>query len=304
MISKIIKPDNDQQYSFLGQNEREDIKIIFHTFSTDNFLKWAFISLNSIDLSYGNETEKIFQTLNISDAQKVILKKYTNNCHIYDLQLSDEEIFRQIDIPKRLINKFKDDLKHGLTTDDNYKLKLFISVNLRYLSLRNIFSQLKKNTNFNFFIHSDVDINHRSNLVEKIKNVDFDLALFGRNFQKTSNLPLGAYLIFKNTENSEKFLENWMKNINLSSFKKWPRGYGQISLKNTLMTSVKNDEIKLLDLSYTNNISFSKTSDKNSDIWLNSNSKHEGSAFETPFKNSLNDISIRVQDLSNKIDSL
>ena len=63
MISKIIKPDNDQQYSFLGQNEREDIKIIFHTFSTDNFLKWAFISLNSIDLSYGNETEKIFQTL-------------------------------------------------------------------------------------------------------------------------------------------------------------------------------------------------------------------------------------------------
>ena len=304
MTSKIIKPDNDQQHIFLGQNEHEDKKIVFHTFSTDNFLKWAFISLNSIDLSYGYEIEKIFQTLNISDAQRAIIKKYTNNCHIYDLQLSDEEIFKQIDIPKRLINKFKDDLKYGLTTDDNYKLKLFISVNLRYLSLRNIFSQLKKNTNFNFFIHSDVDINHRSNLVEKIKNVDFDLALFGRNFQKTSNLPLGAYLIFKNTENSEKFLEHWMKNINLSSFKEWPRGYGQISLKNTLMTSIKNDEIKLLDLSNVNNTSFSKTSDQNSDIWIKRNSKHEGPAFETPFKNSLKDLSIRLEYLANKIDNL
>jgi len=70
------------------------------------------------------------------------------------------------------------------------------------------------------------------------------------------------------------------------------------------MTSIKNDEIKLLDLSYANNISFSMNSDQYSDIWLNSNSKHEGPAFETPFKNLLNDLSIRLEYLANKIDNL
>lgn len=304
MIAKIIKPDANEQYNFSYQHPYHKEKIVFHTFSTNNFLKWAFISINSIDFSYGYNIRKIFQTLNINNEQKNLLQKYSNNCHIFDLQLTDEVIAEKTGIPLKLLNKFKDEMKFGLTTSDNYKMKLFISVQLRYLSLRNIFSELRKKENFNFLIHSDVDINHRSNIIEKIQNKNFDIALFGRGFQETSNLPLGAYLIFKNTENTEKFLENWMKNINLLNFKEWPRGYGQISLKNTLITSLKNDEINIFDLSSNKSINFSKASQPNADIWLNSNSKHEGSAFGTPFQNSIHDLGIRAEYLSTKIDIL
>ena len=59
----------------------------------------------------------------------------------------------------------------------------------------------------------------------------------------------------------------------------------------------------VFDLSNNENIKFSKLSETDSDIWLNSNSKHEGSALLTPFLNSINDISERLQNLSEILDN-
>ena len=65
-----------------------------------------------------------------------------------------------------------DELKHGSTTEDNFKLKLFISVQLRYLSLKDTFDKISQNKNFKYLIHSDVDVTIGAILYQKLKNID------------------------------------------------------------------------------------------------------------------------------------
>lgn len=303
MQEKIIQTDSNNSYSFINNNEKHSSETIFHTFATDSFLKWLCISFYSIDFSYGFGVKKIVQTLN-SEKYQQLINRFSNNCEIYNLNLTNEHIAKKINLPINKIEKYKDELKHGSTTEDNFKLKLFISVQLRYLSLKDTFDKISQNKNINYLIHSDVDVNHRSNILSKIKNYTFDIALFGRGFLTSINQPLGAYIIFRNTHKTKTFLDKWGQNINSIDFEKWQRGYGQITLRDSLIRMVKTNEIELLDLSTIKEIKFSKLSEKDADIWLNSNSKHEGSAFDTPFSNSISDISERIHLLSQSLDKI
>ena len=301
---KKIKTDSEKPYTFICNEENHQNDLIFHTFATNTFLKWLYISLNSINLSYGYSTKKIIQTLNASDMQKKYINNFSNNCDLYNLVLSDDYIAEKIDIPISKINNFKSELKHGLTTQENYKYKLFISVQLRYLSLKNTLDTYSNNKNFKYLIHSDIDVNHRSNVLNKIQNKNFDIALFGRGFLSNINPPLGAYIIFKNTKKAKIFLEKWGNCINSIEFKYWKRGYGQTTLKEVLSYAIKENDIDFLDLSNLNEIKFSKLSEKDSDIWLNSNSKHKGSAMKVPFEDSVLDLSKKIDNLSNRLDKL
>jgi len=293
MTLNIINNSNPP-YTFNNINNIDNEKYLFHSFSTSNFLEWLPLHSNSINLSYGNGTKQIIQTLNLTEKQKNVLYCDNKNVEIYNLELDELSISEQINIPLSKIQKFKDELKNGFTTNENYKLKLFISVKLRYLSLKGIFNELQKLSSFSFLIHSDIDINHRTNLIDKIKEYDFDIGLFGRNFLLDQSLPLGAYIVFKNTQNAYNFICDWMKTINNIPFDDWPRGYGQISLCQVLKNSIKRNTIKLLDFSKIENLRMSKLSDDSADIWLNSNSDHSGSSLETPFFDTINDLGKRI----------
>ena len=304
MQEKIIHTDSINSYSFVNNNNEKNLnEIIFHTFATDSFLKWLYVSFYSIDLSYGFGIKKIVQTLN-SEKYQDLIHKFSNNCEIFNLNLTNDHIAKKINLPINKIEKYKDELKYGSTTEDNFKLKLFISVQLRYLSLKDTFDKISQNKNFKYLIHSDVDVNHRSDLLSKIKKYSFDIALFGRSFLTSMNQPLGAYIILGNTKKTKNFLEKWGQNINSIDFENWQRGYGQITLRDTLINMVKTNEIELFDLSSIQEVKFSKLSEKDADIWLNSNSKHEGSAFDTPFLNSISDISERIHLLSQSLEKI
>ena len=276
----------------------EKVPYVFHTFSTKNFLPWFPIYCRSIKQSYGDDSKIILQTLNASSEDFQLLRHLDASVEIHNLELSDEEISDFLLINSRTLSRFRDEMAYGKTTDENFKFKIFISVYLRYLTIKSMLVLTKKKLNFEYFIHSDVDISHRTDVPKKMGSNNFDLALFGRNYAKSDNVPLGAYLIFKNSESSISFLDYWYSFINEMPFHKWPRGFGQMSLGAALEVNLASKQFKIIDLSEDNEITFSKSSERSSDIWLNSNSKHQGSSFEVPYANSLTDIVETTQAFS------
>ena len=275
---------------FLPYNKGYESNLLFHSFATNNFLNWLPIYSRSIQNSYGDATNIILQTVNLSEQNREKIHKINSKIKVYNLEISDQEVCAFLGINGKILEIYKNQMAFGSTDNNNYKYKVFISVYLRYLTLKDLISEAKKNYEFEFFIHSDIDVSHRHNLIKKIKERNFDLALFGRKFLKNKNLPLGAFIIFKNNEKSLRVIDEWYDIIKQKKMEDWPRGYGQSSLKTALKKCIMEKKAEILDLNTLIETSFSKDFDTTSDIWLNSNSNFGGSAFDVPFERSSFDI--------------
>ena len=275
---------------FLPYNKGYESSLLFHSFATNNFLNWLPIYSRSIQNSYGDATNIILQTVNLSEKDHEKINKINSKIEVYNLEISDQEVCEALSINIKTLEVYKNQMAFGSTDNKNYKYKVFISVYLRYLTLKDLIIQAKKNHDFDFFIHSDIDISHRLNLIEKISDRNFDLALFGRKFFENKNLPLGAFIIFKNNEKSLRVIDEWYDIIKQKKMEAWPRGYGQSSLKMALKKCIMEKKAEVLDLNTLIEASFSKDFDSTSDIWLNSNSNFAGSAFDVPFERSSFDI--------------
>lgn len=273
-----INTDSIPSYEFQEININKK-KIIFHSFATESFFGWIPIYFHSIYNSYGFGTKFVFQTVNSLNLYNSSFQGFSEDVDIYNLEISKKYISDKLNININQLERFIKELKIGKLTEENYLLKIFFSVQLRYQSLSKIFLILQNKYDFDYLIHSDIDVYHRTNIIEKVIDKDFDIALFGREFKHLDidKQPLGAYIILRKTPGALRFLNNFNLEINKLSFNKMPRNYGQISLKKVLLNNIQKAEFKFLDLTLENNLSFSKIggiskSAKYADLWLNSNS--------------------------------
>lgn len=308
---KKIRTKSAPSYEFQKVSLKNKNNIIFHSFFTDKYTGWSRLHFHSINESYGFGSRHILQTMNLNEESNINFN--SKDINLYNINIDNKYIAKKLGVSLDKLKILFNKLLIGDLDSESFKLKLFISVQLRYQSLQEIYQHLQESNDFDFLIHSDIDVYHRTNLIEKIDDKDFDIALFGRGFDEKSNevsaQPLGAYLIFRNSPKLNIFFENWNQAINSLPFKEWSLNYGQISLKNVLIDNIKQKKFKLLDLSKEDNINFSKLSflknkNINYDIWLNSNSKFKKDEnFSKENRESPNKLSYltTIQDLSNRI---
>jgi hypothetical protein len=276
-------------------------KCVFHAFATKNFLKWFPIYSKSIKNSFGDKSKIILQTLNATQLDIDLIKYYHENTDIYNCEINVTEISEITKISIDDIIQFQNEMVYGETTSENYKYKVFIAVYLRFRSILTYFQIARKTMDFKYFIHSDIDVSHRMDVTAKLEKYDFDISMFGRGYQNGLSQPLGAYIICRNNEKAKKFFEIWNNLIDSISITDWPRGFGQLTQRDALIEVQCNTNLKFLDLT-DSTIGFSKLSEKNKDIWLNSNSHHPGSNFKTPYENTIEDLSKAYVRLSSLFD--
>lgn len=309
---KTIRSNSTPSYEFQSKNNNSKNEILFHSFFTESYKGWAPLYMHSINEAYGFGTKYLLQTVNYNKNLN-FLNYNSHDIDIYNIDIDNYSIAKKLGINLEKLNSFFIELKNGNLTSENFRLKLFISVQLRYQSLKNIFELSKKKYDFRYLVHSDIDVYHRTNVIEKLKDRNFDIALFGRGFDEIESgkiqQPLGAYLIFQNSPRVITFFDKWYKIIDSIPFEQWPLNYGQLSLRQALIENLKLKEFIFLDLSNEKDINFSKfaflkSKEKSDDIWLNSNSKFKKDPrFDKLQKGDPNKLSIltTVQDFSNNL---
>lgn len=245
-------------------------KVLFHTFTTDGYIPWAELYLESLRYHYGDKVNVRIDSLNLNDAQVDLLKKIHSRLDLRNVCKDYGEAAREIDVSPDRFQRWQTELESGKINKDNYLFKIFISVNQRYRSMDEVIAEAI-DSGFTYLIHSDVDAYFRRRL-DCLFNIleTNDLAAFFRNRSKSQEKILGAFLAFNLKGNIREFVTEWMKQIDAVPFRSRWRGFGQSALWYAAQNT--KGSVRVADLSAYNGIYYSQMFEKKAHFWLGSNS--------------------------------
>ena len=246
--------------------------VLFHTFTTDGYIAWAELYLESLRYVYGGDVNVRMDALNLSDNQIAVLKKINSRLDLRNIRKDYRQAAEEVGVDVNTFQSWKAELESGKLTDDNYLFKIYISVNQRYRNMQYVIEEAKNNK-FKYLIHSDIDAYFRKNFDGFLNTLNtYDFAAYFRNKYKNSREKiLGAFLAFNLEGNIDKFVAEWMRQIDAVQFRHRWRGFGQSAL--WYATENTKNDVKIINLSAHDHAPvYSQMFKKAAHFWLGSNS--------------------------------
>jgi hypothetical protein len=136
-----------------------------------------------------------------------------------------DDMADMVKTPVATLRRWKDEVEHQVTTDENFRWKLLIAAGERYRSLLPVLQEFEAR-GYKRMLHSDVDAYFRRGLERMDEFIEEnDACLYFRR-----NGIWGGLLGINATEGAKTFLTEWRERIDRMPFVDMPRGYGQTSL--------------------------------------------------------------------------
>ena len=246
---------------------------MFHTFATEGFAAWAELFLEAIHFHYGDRVHVLLDGYGLSDDAVATLTRIHGNLRIRNQPEKFEELADKAGVDMATVQRWKKEIEEGATTNENFWFKSFISDDQRYRSMDNVLNYASSN-GFSYLVHADVDIYIRDRLDRIGPSLEnHDLGLFIRQ-EITDTKPLGAFLAFRVGAGATSFVDTWMAEIDSVPFTGRKRGWGQIIIKRALEQSHGARVLNFND--NPRPVSYSKTFERDADLWLGSNSRGRG----------------------------
>lgn len=237
--------------------------VCVHAFFSDGLYGFAEVFLEAIKLHHGKDLHIILETLDLSEEKVHQLQNFYPNVEIRNKPLDYNKYSQLTGEDIETLKRWKNEVESVVTSTENFRWKILMSVEERYRSMLRIASEARE-AGFKVLIHSDIDLYFRKKLdglVDFVRSNDVSITF---NDKGNKFKVLGALIGFSLNENSIGFLEEWMKQIDSIPTKDKPRGYGQTSFSNAYLEQER--ECKWGDLKDV--VTISKMRDTDADIWI------------------------------------
>jgi len=249
---------------------------------TESYYDWAELFLKSWKLTNDNDEKIYLNTRNLNNKQIKNLKSIYSNVIIENKKLLVEDLSKKHNISENIIKISKNDCDAGKIAG---KHRLWMNITAdgdRIESLLNVIKN-NRNTNEKYFIHMDIDSLFRGKINEIIngsivndvgliirKNREItdpaklNIGIAGKN--KDSLIAIGCVCI-GNTDNGQKFVEEWVKIVNSKPMKsrnhlKW----GQYAILQAFINLKNKKEWKWFRLPY-GRFNAGLTDKKHATVW-------------------------------------
>ena len=202
--------------------------LFVYVYFTDGLQRWAQCFLESFRFFNGSNILIVAEARDLSAEAEEHLKALYPNLELRNRPLDMEALANMAQTSVANLRRWKDEVEHQVTTDENYRWKLLISAVERYRSLLPILNEYEAR-GYTRMLHSDVDAYFRRGLGrvdELIRENDASLYFRRRSIW-------GGLLGINATEGGKAVLADWSERIDRMPFIEMPRGYGQISLLET-----------------------------------------------------------------------
>lgn len=246
--------------------------MVVYSFFSDGLISFAEVFLTSFKKQHGEDIPILFSTLDLNQQQIEHLHSLYQNLEIYNRSIDFAYYAEITGESEETLRRWKHEVEHVVTTDENFRWKLLMSVEERYRSISTVAKEALAN-GFKFIFHSDIDMYFRKPL-NGMWNImqDHDVSITFRWSAPQETRVLGALIGFNLTPATMHFLQAWDAEMDRFSIREKPRGYGQTSFY------LAYEKVKQLcrwgDLSVLPGAPvMSKCREDHADIWLgNSNS--------------------------------
>ncbi|MEX2489687.1 MAG: hypothetical protein WD356_09210 [Pseudomonadales bacterium] len=267
----------------------KETNALFHSFTTGGYAAWGELFLESLRAVYGSNLNVWIDGLNLSEHQITVLENTYKDVRVVNEIENDKTVEEVIGTNAEDIHRWMNEIEMGITTGENFKYKLYMSVNKRY---RNLGSVIKDagDMGYKYFVHTDIDLYFRHEINGVFDILDnHDAAFYFRPAADHTYAVLGAFLAFRLNANTIRFVDEWMAQIDKVPFKERWRGFGQSVL---FFTYEKvGSGVSVADLSSIEQApKISKKFEPNAHIWMNSNSLTFGNIKLSSRKKSWNDL--------------
>lgn len=247
---------------------------ILNSFFTQGYSHWAELFLESSIKTFGDQAEIWVDTFNIDEETKIFFETRYPDVKFNHLYIAMEQIANDLNLTKEKVSQLYHNVETGIVNSENFLLKVYISVQLRY---RGVIEQVRQASyeKYSKFVHCDIDLYFRKDWA-RLDNLynDFDLAFLRRSEKNHLTNILGAFLIFNLNGEIDMFLSAWEDEIQKVLPRDRWRGFGQSALWFAYKKVCKNT--KVLNLKDLGDPPFLSKTYEDSEIWLNSNNRITG----------------------------
>lgn len=270
-------------------------RTLVHTFTNETYFPWAEMFLEAVRIQHGYDFAVRVDVYNVSEKKRDFLRRVFP-LNIYDQGSGYHELAEQQGVGMETVEEWRDQIAQGTVTDTNFPFKLFMSVDKRY---RNLYEVVKtaRDQGYEYVIHTDIDVYiHRPlhDMLDLMK--EYDVGLYFRpHAEGHHRKTLGAFVVFRLTDETEHYVQQWMNEIDaVPKTERWI-GFGQST---QYFAIGKSPGTRFADFSKLEKApKYSKSYSKNAHLWLNSNSVMPGrgsEALELARKRSWDDLKGRL----------
>ncbi len=245
--------------------------ICLYAFFSDGLYEFAETFVDSLKFHHGEDLHIILETLDLNDEQTERLRTSYENLDLRNRPIDLSHYTDLLDVGVETIRRWKHEVENVVTSNENYKWKILMSVEERYRSVTRIAAEAKA-AGYAGLIHADIDLYFRRPLDDFIDIVrSHDVSIFFREGAQEKFRVLGAYMGFSLTESTAAFLNSWAAHIDSLKPKEKPRGFGQTSFYRAYLEHEGTCKWGRLD-QIPKGPKISKNRDPEADIWIgNSN---------------------------------
>ena len=170
----------------------------------------------------------VAETRGLSTETQECLKQLYPNLELRNRPLDMSAMAKMAQTTIETLQRWKGEVEHQVTTDENFPWKNLVSTVDRYRSLLPILNEFE-DRGFTRMLHSDVDAYFRRG----VGSIDEMIAENDACLYFTRKGIWGGLLSLNATEGTKAFLADWRERIDRMPFTEMPRGYGQKSLRET-----------------------------------------------------------------------
>ncbi len=206
-----------------------------HAFFSNGLIGFARTYLESFRLHHGDEIPVVFDTRDLADGEIAELHALYPNLQVRNARLDLARLAETAEVDLATLESWKHEVEHDVTTDQNFRWKLLMSVEERYRSLPEVARELRA-AGHEKLVHTDIDSYFRGGLHGLFDMLDdYDVVAPIRKKKLFSGVRKkgriwGCLIGIALNDRSEWFLDEWHRRIEDLPFPSKPRGYGQLSL--------------------------------------------------------------------------
>lgn len=208
--------------------------MLIHAFLTDGLVSWAELYLDSLKAVQGEDIPVVFDTRDLcqSDMDRLAARYGRLTIRNQPLDMAALSALSGIDVDQ--LRVWKHEVEHQVTTNENFRWKLLMSVEQRYRSLGPLVADAIAQGE-DIILHSDIDLYFRRSLDRLFEIIrENDISAYFRPAESPPQARIWGGLIGLNlTPNCQAVIQDWMARIDGTPFADKIRGFGQLSLFQT-----------------------------------------------------------------------
>ena len=202
-----------------------------HTFVTASYLAWAELFLESLRLHHGERIHVRVDGRDLADKDIALLRNVYTNIEIHNKSIDWSVLAEDLGVDMETLDRWRWQIARGWLAGENFRVKQFVSVAQRYRSMATVLRQAR-DVGYDYVLHSDADIYLRGTLnpfFEIVANHDISLFLLPSHRNHAYKV-LGAFMGFNLVGEVDRFIDNWMAQIDkVSPPDRW-KDFGQSAI--------------------------------------------------------------------------